>query len=264
MRRVLTVTGAVLVVLLLGAVFAVRSQQGKFSTPEELKPGLWAASSGGAFLFAARTGQRLILFDTGSDPDGTGLSALLKAAGGGRPDVSHVFLTHGHGDHVGGTSCVTAARSYLGKGDVDLAARLRGPEAPLSKVFSALVPVPPFKATELLEGAVEIPVEGGKVVKAFPMPGHTPGSYAFLYDGVLFVGDTMALFGEALEPLPWLFEAHPEENRRAVLALAAAVAELPLDRICTSHGGCTRAGEGQRLLREHAAQQAALARDEGG
>jgi len=46
------------------------------------------------------TGNELILFDTGLDPDG--IIAAVEAAGYASGDVSHVVITHMHGDHVGG------------------------------------------------------------------------------------------------------------------------------------------------------------------
>jgi glyoxylase-like metal-dependent hydrolase (beta-lactamase superfamily II) len=46
------------------------------------------------------TGNELILFDTGLDPDG--IIAAVEAAGYAPGDVSHVVITHMHGDHVGG------------------------------------------------------------------------------------------------------------------------------------------------------------------
>ena len=46
------------------------------------------------------TGNELILFDTGLDPDG--IVAAVEAAGYAPGDVSHVVITHMHGDHVGG------------------------------------------------------------------------------------------------------------------------------------------------------------------
>lgn len=46
------------------------------------------------------TGSELILFDTGLNPDG--IVAAVEAAGYGAGDVSHVVITHMHGDHVGG------------------------------------------------------------------------------------------------------------------------------------------------------------------
>ena len=42
------------------------------------------------------------------------------------------------------------------------------------------------------------------------MPGHTPGSYAFLYDGVLFVGDAMLFKQGRLDRGPKLLDGDKE------------------------------------------------------
>jgi glyoxylase-like metal-dependent hydrolase (beta-lactamase superfamily II) len=47
-----------------------------------------------------RTGGELILFDTGLNA--AGITAALAAAGHAPEDVTHVVLTHMHGDHIGG------------------------------------------------------------------------------------------------------------------------------------------------------------------
>ena len=83
---------------------------------------------------------------------------------------------------------------------------------------------PAVTAADPLTGAatIEVGERGGKdgkdakKVKAFPIPGHTPGSYAFLYDGVLFVGDAMIFKQGRLDPAIKLFEAHPDENKAAI------------------------------------------------
>ena len=46
------------------------------------------------------TGSELILFDTGLN--GAGIAAAVQAAGYTPDQVSHVVLTHMHGDHIGG------------------------------------------------------------------------------------------------------------------------------------------------------------------
>jgi len=46
------------------------------------------------------TGSEVILFDTGLNPGGT--TAALGAAGYAASDVTHVVITHMHGDHIGG------------------------------------------------------------------------------------------------------------------------------------------------------------------
>ncbi|MBV2359300.1 MBL fold metallo-hydrolase [Thalassococcus sp. CAU 1522] len=46
------------------------------------------------------TGSELILFDTGLNPEG--ITAAVQAAGYGTDQVTHVVITHMHGDHIGG------------------------------------------------------------------------------------------------------------------------------------------------------------------
>ena len=90
-----------------------------------------------------------------------------------------------------------------------------------------------------------------KTVKAFPVPGHTPGSYAFLYDGVLIAGDIMVLKQGRLDTPPRVFNPHPDGERGAsIISLKTQLANETIDIVCTSHGGCTPKGLGRMLLDE--------------
>lgn len=247
LSKLLGVLGGVLVVLLGAMVLLMRSSQGRFEPPRELKPGILAVDNG-TYFFGAKVGAKVVLFDAGIDPAGKPVDGLLAAFGASRADVREVFLTHGHGDHTGGARALENARIRAGAGDVDLAACKVSPEATFSKVMNFTLPPSPVKVTDPLSGPADIAVGEGRSVKALPMPGHTAGSYAYLYDGVLFVGDTMAFQGGKLGPIPGLFEVHPDEVKKAVLGLKPALAGTPVDIVCTAHGGCTPAGEGQKLL----------------
>ena len=85
-------------------------------------------------------------------------------------------------------------------------------------------------------------------MKAFPIPGHTPGSYAFLYDGVLFVGDAMIFKQGRLDPAIKLFDAHPDDNKASIRQLQKQVENEEIDIVCTGHGGCTPKGLGRNQL----------------
>ncbi|MBE9637587.1 MBL fold metallo-hydrolase [Salipiger mangrovisoli] len=117
------------------------------------------------------TGSALILFDTGLDP--AGIVAAVEAAGYTPEDVSHVVITHMHGDHIGGLSeggVATFANAALITGQDEWdhwsAAGNEGFEGkvrPLESGFSFLT-----DDAEVAPG-----------ITAVLAPGHTPGHMCF-------------------------------------------------------------------------------------
>ena len=230
-----------------GVAVGLRARRSNFSPPGEVAPGLWASKTGdGVLVLAARVGAHAILFDAGVDPRAQGIAALLRAMKLSRDDIAQVFLTHGHADHTAGLAMLpAAARTYAGAADVDLITGRARPEALLPKFFSLIWSNAPGRVTDPLSGIVTIPVGEGKSVRAFPVPGHTPGSYVYLFDGVLMSGDILTLERGQFSPGPAMFNPHPEQNLASIRALAVALTGVSLDRVCTSHGGCTAAGQGR-------------------
>jgi glyoxylase-like metal-dependent hydrolase (beta-lactamase superfamily II) len=252
--RVAAVVALLLLALGVVVVLAMRAGRGSFEPPVKVAPGAWGVRSGGGiWLYAVRAGREVLLFDTGADPQGRPADGLLAALAASRADVRHVFLTHGHFDHTAAATLFPQARVHLGAGDAALAGGREPSEVALGRVFAFLMRVPPVHATDPMRGEVEIPVGEGQSVRAIPVPGHTPGSYAFLFGGVLVVGDVLDYRGGKLGLTPAFFDAHPEANRASVVALAREMEGLPFEVLCTGHGGCTPAGEGPRLLAKYAA-----------
>jgi glyoxylase-like metal-dependent hydrolase (beta-lactamase superfamily II) len=252
--KVLLVTAIVVAALGVGAAFGLRASRSKVGAPETLKTNFVGVTSSidiGLFAARAAPGAHVVVFDTGIDPEGRPVDALLGALAAKRDDVTDVFLTHGHPDHVAGVAVLPKARVHLGAPDVPLAAQQIQPDGILPMLVVKMVANPPVKANAELTGPATFPVGGDdatKVVKAFPVPGHTPGSYAFLYDGVLVAGDIMVFKQGRLDVTPRVTNPHPEQNQAAIISLKKQLANETVDIVCTAHGGCTPKGLGKTLL----------------
>ena len=254
--KVILVLAIVVAAIGAGATVGLRASRGKVRAATQLKPDFFTVTNAVSVdLYGARVapGPHVILFDTGLDPQGRPVDALLGALGASRADVTDVFLTHGHFDHVSGLAALPNARAHLGAADVPLAAGKIQPDALLPMLFGKMVANPPVTANAPMTGAASFSVGGSdatKVVKAFPVPGHTPGSYAFLYDGVLMVGDIMVLKQGRLDVTPRVFSPHADQNQASVVSLKTQLANETVDIVCTAHGGCTPKGLGKTLLDE--------------
>ena len=249
-RRIILGSLALLVVLVILAIGGIRGSRGSFSPPDILKPNMASVAVGHVHAFAARAGTNVVLFDTGPDPAGEGLDALLKAINASRKDVHDVFLTHCHGDHVAGAPLFPEARTWVGDGDVGMCDGSVPPEALMARVMSWVNTPPSVAATHRLTTDESVDVGVHQLVRAIPTPGHTPGSYAFLFDDVLFIGDSLVLDKGALKPAPGLFNPHPDAVLKALRGLKEALGDVPLDRVCAAHGGCTEPGGGAKALND--------------
>jgi hydroxyacylglutathione hydrolase len=199
-------------------------------------------------VYAARIGTKVILFDAGMDPEAHALQTLVAALGTDLSAVSDIFLTHGHFDHVAAAMRCPAARIHIGAADADVLAHRRVSRALVPRLFGALLSVPAIEATQRLVGSVSIEVGNGESVLAVPLPGHTPGSYAYLFDGVLFTGDALFVGAGGIE----LSEPDEAASNVSTCQSIAQINELfrshRVNEICTGHRGCTPPGETSRMI----------------
>lgn len=249
-RRALAWVALGLLVVLVVGIPLLRAGRHRFAAPTRIRDGVWGVHGQVSDFFGARADGKVILFDTGADPAGGALDALLKALGATRDDVSDVFLTHGHGDHVAAAPLLKKARLHGGIGDSDMMAQ-RGPVVPwLARLMSFILPVPPVMLTDAFLDKASVAVAGGQAVQAFPFPGHTPGSMVYLYDDVLFAGDSMNYRGGKLEPAFGPFSVDERANRASIAALPTTLTLAEVKVVCTAHGGCTPEADTQRLLKD--------------
>jgi len=117
-------------------------------------------TSGGAILFDA--GFRSSRIESALDEQGVVPS-----------DVTDVFITHGHGDHVAALDLFTDARIRAMSADADLVHEESG-----------------IEVSHPLAGGDQV-VVGDVTVEAFAVPGHTPGNAVYLVNRVLVLGDSV-------------------------------------------------------------------------
>ncbi|MEV4291470.1 MBL fold metallo-hydrolase [Nonomuraea bangladeshensis] len=161
------------------------------------------------------------IVDTGiASSPAEGMAPALEAIGRRIEDVRWILLTHGHIDHVGGAYALwelTGRRARVVIHEAD-APMLRSRQAHVEEYLSGrgrylndpdgaarvaaateAVISGELEPDLLVRGGESIPLGGGVTVSVHAIPGHTPGSVAYVLDGQddVFVGDAVQVHGAA-------------------------------------------------------------------
>ena len=189
--------------------------------------------------YLINTGSKLVLIDTGAGGLFGASSVLLdnlRAAGYQPGQVDEIYVTHMHGDHVGGLMAA-AERAFpnatlrIEKADTDFwlseAVMNRAPPQVHEFFRGAMKSVNPYVAAGKLktfEGETEL-LPG---VRAIPARGHTPGHTIYRIESK---GETLILWGDLMHVAAVQFD-DPQvtitfdiDSKRAAAARRAAFAE---------------------------------------
>jgi len=201
-------------------------------------------------IYVARTDSGVMAIDLGWTGSEETLPRLLKAIGAGPSDVRYVFLSHAHRDHIAAWPLVRQARFVLGRDEVPVFTGSGSYAGWAAKMGDELNTYPRPKGGELALVTVASDtaiVLGRDTVFAFSIPGHTPGSTAYLFRGILFGGDAINWRpGSGFQGARPEFSDSVAQSRESLEALWA---RLPLTRtriMCSAHGKCAVADSALR------------------
>ncbi|HSH46218.1 MAG TPA: MBL fold metallo-hydrolase [Longimicrobiales bacterium] len=194
-------------------------------------------------VFLAPLDTGYLVVDLGWTGAAEELVRVLESVGATPSDVRAVLLTHAHRDHIAAWPVVADAPFYMGAAEVDLFLGRASPGGPVDGLAHQVRPAPRPKPGEVeirpLPGDTVL-VIGGDTIRTFEVPGHTPGSTAYLFRGVLFVGDALTTSAKGeIGPALSMFTGDPALARESVERLWNRVDGLVGVRlVCTAHAHC--------------------------
>lgn len=207
--------------------------------------GPWAS-----MIYVARTDSGVMVIDLGWTGSEDVLPESLRRLNATPADVRFVFLTHAHRDHIAAWPLVRQARFVLGRDELPAFTGSGAYAGWAAKMGDDLNSYPRPKEGELALVAVASDtaiVLGRDTVFAFPIPGHTPGSTAYLFRGILFGGDAINWRpGSGFQGARPEFSDSIAQSRESLRALWG---RLPLTRtriMCSAHGKCAVADSALR------------------
>ena len=201
--------------------------------PDELVASLNIAEgipSSVSVMLMEKDGQQC-LFDAGNGNDDSRLLPRMKELGFSASDIDVIFITHLHGDHIGGLvkdgqPVFPQAKLYIPS--VELDAWTKSPESTPQNVKAMMEAYGEKLVKYTLEDSLPV---GVKAIAAY---GHTLGHTIYRIDNKLIVGDIM--HGVALQMEHPEFCARFDMDKKQAIASRKAIMEMAKKEGLTMYG----------------------------
>ena len=180
--------------------------------------------------------DRLVLIDTSVDADAGKIMDYLARIKVNPKDLSTIFITHTHGDHVSGLAAIkhgSPAKVAAHKLEADFIARKRVYDGPGM-----------FRHTAT---PVDILLDDGQVhdgLRVIFTPGHTRGSISLLDEtrSLCIAGDALRNEG-GLQPMSDNYNVDPKQHRESIRKLA----KFQFENLVMGHGAPIKGGASAKV-----------------
>ena len=181
-------------------------------------------------LWAITTSDGIILIDSGQQGRTEAIVAELQKVGLDPADVKYILLGHGHGDHYAGAAYF---QEHYGTRIGTTAADWNLIHPPNRPANPGQTPRP--RRDLVLEEGTPVQL-GGETVNIIEVPGHTPGSVAFIFD-VYENGQThtAGLFGGTVLDQPRLTDDELNQYLRSIDHYLGFVRQMNVDVEIQNH-----------------------------
>ena len=233
MKKILAGIAVVLLLLALGLGLMFSKMPKTGPALVELPGGVLGVLCRFSYSWIIPSPGGVVLIDAGLDEKATDIIAALRRKGLQPESVQAILITHGHGDHFGGAIAFPNARVLAAKDDIPLIMNQKKPAGIVQSIFSKMSPLKaPPKKIEALPAGDSITVDG-LTFGIIGLPGHSPGSVAYLLGNILFSGDALMGRGDSVMPPPSFTSADPEQSKKA----PAALLKVHFSTIADGHTG---------------------------
>lgn len=230
MKRILTIAGLLILLLLVTAVVVVGSAfMGRQPITDGFEiNGIRVVKDGIVSIGVVPiNANEVALIDAGNDTSGKAILAELARRMMGPDNVTVILLTHGHADHTAGIPLFPKAEVMALEAEVPLVEGTAGSRGPLTR----LMPVKPtgVKVARVLHDGDTVNL-GDTPVHVYAVPGHTQGSAAYLVNGVLFIGDAADMYSDGtMKGSAWIFTDNQAQDRASLVSLDKRLAQEHAD-----------------------------------
>jgi glyoxylase-like metal-dependent hydrolase (beta-lactamase superfamily II) len=183
----------------------------------------------GENCYAITIGGEIAIIDPGECS-----AELLEFVQKSGSSIKYIFLTHCHFDHIMGVEKIV---------EICPNAQIIAFESEKEGLFSPsinlgiLFGIPTLKVKpDLTVKDQDIIILGGEEIKVIHTPGHTKGSCCFLYDDILFSGDTLFKESYGRTDLPGGSETELKNSLKRLFGLEAKTV------VYSGHGATTTIG----------------------